>query len=305
VIGLVIKSTGSWYKILCENELYDGRLRGIFRSHDLKSTNPIAVGDWVEFEIEEGKTVNINEIHPRKNSITRRSTRSSAQSHIIAANLDQAVLVITLKDPRTSLGFIDRFLVLTESFRIPTVLLFNKIDTYSAKQKAILAEYKSIYEAIGYPCFEISLKDKTGVDVLKPLFEQKVTLIAGHSGVGKSTLLNYLNPDFHLKTNTISKFSGKGTHTTTFVEMYPMGEDTYVIDSPGIKELGIVDMEPEEISHYFVEMRDYLNKCKFHNCTHIHEPNCSVKEAADKEIIHPMRYYNYLSIMQGDDFKEN
>lgn len=302
--GIVLRSTGSWYKIQAGDKVVDGRLRGKMRTLDLKTTNPIAVGDHVEFEEEEDGTVSIHEVLQRKNYIIRKSTRAHAQAHILAANIDQAALVVTLKEPRTSLGFIDRFLVLTESFRIPAILIFNKVDTYSPKQIELLEAYEEVYKDLNYPCYRVSAIDPTYKATIEGLFQNKTTLIAGHSGAGKSTMINLLNPDLDIKTAGISNFSKKGKHTTTFVEMHELAKDTFVIDSPGIKELGLYDIQKQEISHYFIEMRAYLNKCKFNNCTHDHEPGCAVAEAVEKEEIHPSRYYNYLSILNGEDFKD-
>ncbi len=302
--GIVLRSTGSWYKIQSGDKVLDGRLRGKMRTLDLKTTNPIAVGDHVAFTEEEDGTVSINEVLKRKNYIIRKSTRSHAQAHVLAANLDQAALIVTLREPRTSLGFIDRFLVLTESFRIPAILVFNKVDTYSPKQLELLEAYEEVYKNINYPCYRVSAVDPAYKATIEELFINKTTLLAGHSGAGKSTMINLLNPDLDIKTAGISNFSKKGKHTTTYVEMHQLAKDAFVIDSPGIKELGLYDIQKPEISHYFVEMRDYLNKCKFNNCTHDHEPGCAVAAAAESEEISPSRYYNYLSILNGEDFKD-
>lgn len=304
--GLVIRSTGSWYEIKCEDEIYQGRLRGVFRKYDLKVTNPIAVGDRVAFEEEKDKgenTVVINDILDRKNYFIRKSTRKTAHAHVLAANIDQAIILVTIKKPRTSRGFIDRFLVTTESFRIPTVIVFNKADLLKEQDWEYLEELISIYAPLGYTCAVTSAISNEGVDDFKSLLDGKISLLAGHSGAGKSTLVNHAVPGLEISTSEISKFSNKGKHTTTFAEMHDIGNNSAIIDSPGIKEIGLWGMTKDEVSHYFPEMRKYLGECQFNDCTHVHEPGCKVLSALEEGLIHPWRYENYLSILEDDDFR--
>lgn len=301
--GLVIKSTGSWYQVLAEDgKNYDCRIKGKFRIKGIQTTNPVAVGDRVTFELEpNAETGVIDFLHDRKNYIIRKSINLSKQAQIIAANLDQAFLIVTLASPRTSLGFIDRFLVTSEAYGIPTSLIFNKLDLYNETGQAILADYKAIYENLGYPCYEVSALKGTNIEQIKGLLQNKTTLFSGHSGVGKSSLINALLPGFELKTGEISDWSDKGQHTTTFAEMHTLPFGGYLIDTPGIRELGIVDIKPEELSHYFVEMRDRLNQCKFNNCRHINEPGCAVIKAVEQGEIEASRYDSYQSIYFGND----
>lgn len=302
--GLVTKSTGSWYQVLGEDgNRYECRIKGKFRTKDIKTTNPIAVGDHVLFELEpeeEGVGV-ITELAPRKNYIIRRSVNLSKQTQIIGANLDQALLVITLASPPTSLGFIDRFLVTAEAYGIPALLVFNKLDLFSEEGLEILQEYKTIYTSIGYPCFEVSALEGTNIVLLKEVLKDRTTLVSGHSGVGKSTLINALIPDINLKTADISAWSDKGKHTTTFAEMLELPFCGKLIDTPGIRELGVVDIEQQELSHFFPEMRNLLNQCKYHNCRHINEPGCVVQEAVEEGEIEQSRYDSYLSIYHKQD----
>ncbi|EON75757.1 Ribosome small subunit-stimulated GTPase EngC [Lunatimonas lonarensis] len=302
--GRVMKSTGSWYILQSDQGIVNARLRGKFKQEDLKLTNPVSVGDWVEWDFEDQQeTAVITEIQPRENYIIRKSTRKQQFSHILASNIDQAFLVITIKDPRTSLGFIDRFLVSTESFRTPAFLLVNKIDTLGKpKDLEYLGLIREIYEPLGYPVLEISaLSQEHLANELSPLLSGKTTLLAGHSGVGKSTLLNRLIPDANQATRSVSKFTSKGVHTTTFAEMFPFEKSGYLIDTPGIKEFGILDIEDQELSHYYVELRKYLGRCKYHNCKHVNEPGCEVLQALDRGEIHPYRYENYLNILFEED----
>lgn len=302
--GRVIKSTGSWYVIKSESGLIQARLRGKFKQEDLKLTNPLAVGDWVEFDFEDQQdTAVISEILPRENYIIRKSTRKQQFSHILASNIDQAYLVITVRDPRTSLGFIDRFLVSTESFRIPTSLLVNKMDVLERKKdQQYLALIRDIYEPLGYPVLELSaLCQENLLEVLGPRLAGKTTLMAGHSGVGKSTLINRLIPGANQATREISKFTSKGVHTTTFAEMFELENGGYLIDTPGIKEFGILDIEEHELSHYFIDLRAYLGQCRYHNCKHVNEPGCKVLEALETGKINPFRYENYLNILYEED----
>lgn len=302
--GRVIKSTGSWYVVQTEKGAKNARLRGKFKQEDLKLSNPIAVGDWVILENEEDlESTIIKDILRRENYIIRKSTRKAHHSHIIASNIDQAFLIVTLKNPRTSLGFIDRFLVSTESFRIPASIIVNKMDMdFKDKELEHLQDIREIYEPLGYPVFEISaLNDDDLKEQFKPLLEGKTTLLSGHSGVGKSTLLNKLAPEANQTTKEISKFSAKGVHTTTFAEMFTVGLDSYLIDTPGIKEFGILDIDDFELSHYFVEMRHYLGQCRYNNCQHVNEPGCVVLEKLEEGYIHPYRYDSYINILTEED----
>ena len=302
--GQVIRSTGSWYDIIDENKkLWKGRLRGKLKLNNYKLTNPIAVGDYVQFEPEnpEEGTVRIVNIYERDNYIVRQSTRKKWHGHIIAANIDHAVVMATLTLPRTSLGFIDRFLVAAESSGVPATILFNKADLLAQPGLDFLKKLQDLYTGIGYGTMLISALHDTGLDELKDLLRGKKTLIAGHSGVGKSTLLNALAPTIQQRTAEVSTFANKGVHTTTFAEMFEIEPDTYLIDTPGIKELGIIGLEENEIGFYFPEMKELLGQCKFHNCTHTHEPDCKVIEAVEEDRISASRYHSYLSILEGTD----
>lgn len=302
--GRVIKSTGSWYAVKTEDRIISARLKGKFKQEDLKLTNPIAVGDWVEIEKESGQdTAVIQDILPRDNYVIRKSTRKQHFSHIIASNLDQAILVITMKKPRTSLGFIDRFLVSVESYGIPALLVVNKMDQLEGEDEAEwLRDIHEIYEPLGYPVLEVSaLKDQDIRDKFLPHIRGKSSLISGHSGVGKSTLLNALIPGAGQNTKEISGYSAKGVHTTTFAELFFLPEGGDLIDTPGIKEFGILDVEDFELSHYFPEMRQYLGQCKYNNCTHVNEPGCVVLQKLDEGYIHPYRYQSYLNILHEED----
>ncbi|RRA97615.1 ribosome small subunit-dependent GTPase A [Larkinella rosea] len=302
--GLIIRSTGSWYEVRNDDgHIYRARLKGKFKIQGLKVTNPIAVGDRVQFELEDEleNTVVITDIEPRENYIIRKSVHKTGHGHILAANLDQAVLIVTLAFPRTSLGFIDRFLVTSESFRIPTTLVFNKADILKDEALDYQREIIDLYESIGYNCLETSATEGANVDVFRNLLDHKISLLAGHSGVGKSSLVNAVAPDLQLRTSEVSTFANKGVHTTTFAEMFEIAPDTYIIDTPGIKELGLADMAKEEISHYFPEMRDRLNQCRFHNCLHINEPGCAIKDAVGNEEIAESRYWSYIGMVSGED----
>ena len=281
-----------------DGKVHKSRLRGVFKNDNLKVTNPIAVGDEVNLEAEEtGGGYIIDNIYTRKNLFVRKSSRKTGHDHIIASNIDQAILFATLKSPRTSLGFIDRFLVCAESYRIPAIIIFNKADLYSPTAFKKFEHYKEYYSSIGYPCYLTSVVDGTGLEEVKDLLMNKVSLIAGHSGAGKSTIINHFNPDLNLRTSEISKHSKKGTHTTTHAEMFEVFNQSYVIDSPGIKEVGITGLAKEELRHQFPEMREYLNQCRFDDCLHIEEPSCKVMEALEDESIADWRYLSYLSIM--------
>ncbi|MFN3999572.1 ribosome small subunit-dependent GTPase A [Algoriphagus sp.] len=302
--GRVIKSTGSWYIVQVDDKVISARLKGKFKQDELKLTNPIAVGDWVVLEREENQeTAVISEILPRENYVIRKSTRKQHFSHIIASNLDQAILVITMKKPRTSLGFIDRFLVSTESFRIPAVLVVNKMDQLEGDdEEEWLQDIHEIYEPLGYVVLEVSALKEAGLkEKFLPLIQGKSSLISGHSGVGKSTLLNAIVPEAKQDTKEISGFSAKGVHTTTFAELFTIPEGGDLIDTPGIKEFGILDVEDNELSHYFPEMRKYLGQCKYNNCTHINEPGCVVLKKLEEGYIHPYRYQSYVNILHEED----
>jgi len=302
--GRVIKSTGSWYIVQVGDKEISARLKGKFKQDELKLTNPIAVGDWVEMEEEAGQaSAVISQILPRENYVIRKSTRKQHFSHIIASNLDQAILVITMKKPRTSLGFIDRFLVSTESFRIPAILVVNKMDQLEGEDEdEWLQDVHDIYEPLGYTVLEVSALTEQGLtEKFLPLIQGKSSLIAGHSGVGKSTLLNALIPEARQETKEVSGYSAKGVHTTTFAELFALPEGGDLIDTPGIKEFGILDVEDNELSHYFPEMRKYLGQCKYNNCTHVNEPGCVVLQKLEKGFIHPYRYQSYVNILHEED----
>jgi ribosome biogenesis GTPase len=301
--GLITKSTGSWYQVKTKDgQRFDCRIKGIFRTKGITTTNPIAVGDVVDFEMEpEQGTGVITKLHPRRNYIIRKSINLSKQAQIIAANLDQALLIVTLASPRTSLGFIDRFLVTAEAYDIPAALAFNKLDLFSNEGLEILADYKAIYENIGYPCYEVSALRQTNIEQIAEIIKGKVTLFSGHSGVGKSSLINALLPDLKLRTTEISEWHDKGMHTTTFAEMFELPQGGYIIDTPGIRELGVIDIEKNELSHFFPEMRALMNQCRFNSCRHINEPGCAVIKAVEEGQIELSRYESYLSIYHGND----
>ena len=296
----VYKSTGSWYVVQNEEGVVlNARILGKFKIDGLTSTNPIAVGDVVTIEEEnelEG-SVTITEIEDRKNYITRTSPANKHKHHIIASNIDQSLLFATLKDPKTSQGFIDRFLITSEAYQIPSILVFNKSDLYKEKELEKFAEVKSIYEAIGYKVMGMSIEKNTGVEEVKNLLKNKSTLLSGHSGVGKSSFINIIFPELQLKTQDVSGWSGKGLHTTTFAEMFNLPFGGRIIDTPGIRELGLVDIPKQELSHYFPEMRALINDCQFNNCMHINEPGCAVKEAVKADVIHIDRYISYCNIL--------
>ena len=303
----VYKSTGSWYTVKDETgKFWDARMKGVMKIDDITSTNPVAVGDIVEMEpqADTDNSAMINEILDRHNYINRQSPRNKYQHHIVAANLDQSMLVATLKEPKTSQGFIDRFLVASEMYHVSPFIVFNKSDLYKAKEMAKYEQWKAMYEAVGYKVFLISVEKKEGVEEVLELLKNKTTLISGHSGVGKSSFLNVVFPGINLKTQDISGWSGKGQHTTTFAEMYDLPPNSYreggrIIDTPGMREFGLVDIEKQEVSHYFPEMRDRLNNCQFNNCLHFNEPGCAIKEAVNAGEIHEDRYVSYLGIMES------
>lgn len=300
--GLIVKSTGSWYEVETESKArINARLKGKFRIKGLRSTNPVAVGDFVHYTME-GEEGVIHGIEDRKNYIIRKSINLSKQVQIIAANVDQLFLVVTLNNPITTLGFVDRFLVSAEAYRIPTVIVYNKIDLYqSDKDKATLAEWQEIYHLAGYEQIEVSAENKIGIDQLRSLMKGKTSIFSGHSGVGKSTLVNTLDDSFQLRTNTISEYHKSGKHTTTFAELFELPFGGKIIDTPGIKGFGTVELENEVLSHYFPEMRSRMSDCKFNNCVHINEPKCAIKQAVEEGEIALTRYENYLSIYEDDE----
>jgi ribosome biogenesis GTPase / thiamine phosphate phosphatase len=302
--GIIFRSTGSWYETQDEDgEQYSCRLKGKFKIQGLKVTNPLAVGDHVVFMVEDEteKVGIIFEILPRKNYIIRKSVHKTAHGHILASNLDQLILIVTLASPKTSLGFIDRLLVTAETFRIPVLLVFNKFDLLDAEEKAYQDDLIELYVSLGYDYVITSAEKKKGIKEFLKKIKNKVSLVAGHSGVGKSSLINILDPDLDLVTNEISTFSKKGIHTTTFAEMFEIADNTYIIDSPGINELGLMDINNDELSHYFPEFRDLMSQCKFHNCKHINEPKCAVKDALDNGLIAVSRYLSYISMFENED----
>ena len=303
--GLVYKSTGTFYTVKTnDNQFFECRIKGKFRMKGIKSTNPIAVGDIVDYELDETSdaiTGTIHNIHERKNYIVRKSVNLSHQMHIIASNVDQVFLLITINNPPTTTNFIDRFLVTAEAYGIEAILLFNKIDTFDEEMLNEQLYMQHIYQEIGYKCLRVSSTVGTGVEKLKELMIDKVSMFSGHSGVGKSTLVNAMEPSLHLKTKNISEQSMQGQHTTTFAEMYDLSFKAKIIDTPGIKGFGIVDMEKEEISGYFPEFFKLKDQCKFNNCLHKEEPHCAIKEALGKDEISWSRYNSYLKILEGDD----
>lgn len=300
--GLVIKNTGSWYVVKTDDgALVECKIKGNFRLKGIRSTNPIAVGDRVCIVPNAEGTAFITEIEDRKNYIIRRASNLSKQSHIIAANVDACMLVVTVNYPETSTTFIDRFLASAEAYLVPVNLVFNKVDLYSEDELRYLDGLVNLYTHIGYPCYRISAANGEGVDALKEDLQGKITLFSGHSGVGKSTLINYLLPDQQLKTGEISSVHNKGMHTTTFSEMYPLGENGYIIDTPGIKGFGTFDMKDEEVGHYFKEIFEFSARCKYGNCTHRHEPGCAVREAVENHYISQSRYNSYLNILEDKE----
>ncbi|WP_302332214.1 ribosome small subunit-dependent GTPase A [Prevotella sp.] len=300
--GLVIKNTGSWYSVKTdEGRTVECKIKGNFRLKGIRSTNPVAVGDHVEIICNQEGTAFITDIEDRRNYIIRKSPNLSKQSHIIAANVDQAFLVVTVNYPETSTTFIDRFLASAEAYRVPVSLVFNKSDLLSDDELKYQKMMVTLYETIGYSCFEVSALDSNTLDCLKPLLKDKVTLFSGNSGVGKSTLLNHIIPGLNLRTAQISEAHNTGMHTTTFSEMLPLSYGGWVIDTPGIKGFGTFDMEPEEICGYFKEIFKFSKGCRFNNCTHTHEPGCAVRKAVEEHYISESRYNSYLSMLKDKE----
>lgn len=301
--GLVIKNTGSLYVVRTkEGTDYECKIKGKFRIQNIRTTNPIAVGDEVIFTKPDSEPIAyITEIKERRNYIIRRSSNLSKETHILAANLDQAFLFITINYPETNLVFIDRFLTTAEAYHIPVILVFNKIDCYNEEETEYLDNVIHLYETIGYKCYKISAKNNIGLDPLIEALKDKKTLLSGNSGVGKSTFIQAVNPNFKVKTGEISMVHNKGMHTTTFSEMYILDNGGYLIDTPGIKGFGIIDISKEELSHYFPEIFKFSKDCKFNNCTHIHEPGCAVKTAVENQEISQSRYFSYINILEDTD----
>lgn len=298
----VYKSTGSWYVVKSnDGETFKARIKGKFKIDNITSTNPIAVGDQVEIEMEnEGEaSVVINKIIDRKNYITRQSPHNKHQHHIVASNLDQSLLFATLKDPKTSQGFIDRFLITCEAYHIPAIIVFNKADLHRQKEEKKFEELKTIYEGIGYRVMTMSIEKNIGIEDVKDLLKDKVTLLSGHSGVGKSSFINVVFPELKLKTQDVSGWSGKGLHTTTFAEMFDLPMGGKVIDTPGLREFALMDISKNELSHYFPEMKALMEECQFNNCMHVNEPDCAVKEAVNAGGVATDRYVSYLTILES------
>jgi ribosome biogenesis GTPase len=302
----VYKSTGSWYTVRDETGKFrNARIKGIFKIDEITSTNPVSVGDEVEIDLESESenTAIITDILPRRNYINRQSPRGKHQHHIVAANLDQSMLVATLREPRTSQGFIDRFLVASEMYHVSSFIVFNKSDLYKKKEHEKFAELKDMYEHIGYKVILASMVEKTGLEEIRETLAGKTTLISGHSGVGKSSLLNAILPGIEIRTQDVSGWSGKGMHTTTFAEMYDLPHGARIIDTPGMREFGLVDISKQELSHYYPEMRDRLHDCQFNNCMHINEPGCAIKDAVGNGEIHENRYVSYVNILDSIEEK--
>jgi ribosome biogenesis GTPase / thiamine phosphate phosphatase len=300
--ALVYKSTGSWYTVKDETgKIHNARIKGIFKIDGITSTNPVSVGDNVEIELENEieNTATIIDILPRRNYVNRQSPRHKYQHHIIAANIDQSVLFATLREPKTSQGFIDRFLVACEMYHVPASVVFNKADIYRKKEEQQYEEWKEMYESIGYRVFLISVEKNTGMEELIELLKNKISLLSGHSGVGKSSFINIVCPQLELKTQDVSGWSGKGMHTTTFAEMFDLSFGGKIIDTPGMREFGLVDLSKQELSHYFPEMRQRINDCQFNNCLHINEPGCAIKKALENQNINIDRYISYCNILDS------
>jgi len=307
VKGIVTRSTGSWHTVSDdEGNSLPCKLKGNFRIKGIRTTNPLAVGDRVEVEVSGDKTVGIiTRVLDRQNYIIRKATKLSKESHIIAANIDQLIIVATLAFPRTSTGFIDRVLVTAEAYHIPAAIVFNKMDLHAGELLEWLEETEQIYLDAGYRCLRVSAKNGEGIENFKVLLKDKISLITGHSGVGKSSLINLIQPGLRLKTMEISSYHLKGQHATTFAEMHPLSFGGFIIDTPGIKEFGLTDFDKNEVAERFPEMRALMHQCRYSNCTHSHEPGCEVIKAVEEGRIHQSRYYNYLSIFNGNDWNED
>jgi len=306
--GIVYRSTGSWYTVHSEGIFYDCRIKGKLRLKGIKSTNPVAVGDHVLFEVDRLATApegNITQIEERKNYIVRKSVNLSKQTHIIASNIDQVFLIITLNNPHTFPAFVDRFLVTAEAYQISAILLFNKIDSYEDFELKEVKEFQKIYQDIGYSTYSISATNGIEIETVKSIMQDKVSMFSGHSGVGKSTLVNAISPDLNIKTAAISKQHQQGMHTTTYAEMFALTKGIKIIDTPGIKGFGVVDMKPEEIGNYFPEFYKRKNKCKFHNCLHHNEPKCAIIGAVEAGKISSSRYASYLQMLEDDTLYRN
>jgi ribosome biogenesis GTPase len=303
--GLVIKSTGSRYRVLYhDGEVIDCSIKGKFRVKGIRTTNPVAVGDNILFEFEENRNSGIiTEVLGRRNYILRKSSNLSKESQIIAANIDQAFLMISIILPETPAEFIDRFLITAEAYRIPASILINKTDIYSSEEKNKMEHLSFLYNKIGYKCFRLSVVNNTGIDPVKEQMKDRVSLLAGNSGVGKSSLLNLLNPSLNLKTENVSEYHRQGKHITTFPEMHKMPFGGFVIDSPGIRGFGVVDMERNEIYHFFPEIFRMSKKCRFYNCLHLDEPGCAVRNAVEEGLIDPLRYRSYINILEDENRK--
>jgi ribosome biogenesis GTPase / thiamine phosphate phosphatase len=303
----IYKSTGSWYVTKTpEGKLWNARIKGVFKIDDITSTNPIAVGDEVEMEMENEleHTATITKIFDRRNYINRQSPSHKMQHHIVASNLDQSLLFGTLKEPKTSQGFIDRFLVTCEAFHVPAIIVINKTDLFKKKESEKLAAWKAMYEAVGYKIVPVSVKENKGLEEVKELLKDKVTLLTGHSGVGKSSFINAVFPQLTLRTQEVSGWSGKGLHTTTFAEMFDLPDGGKIIDTPGLREFGLINISKQELSHYFPEMRNLLHTCHFNNCLHINEPGCGIKKAVEDGLIHQDRFFSYYSILESIEDKK-
>lgn len=308
--GIVIKSTGSWYTVRNEeNILFDCRIKGKLRTKGIRTTNPVAVGDHVSFEVLDERSESDNamgtiiSVNDRRNYIIRKAINLSKESQILAANIDQAILVVTIKQPQTTTTFIDRFLAATEAYAIPAIIVFNKIDTYNEKEMERINELFGIYYEIGYTCIATSCETRQGIDLLVQAMQGKISVIAGHSGVGKSSLVNKIDSSLHLKTGEISLANNQGKHTTTNSEMFDLNFGGSIIDTPGIRGFGMIDMEKDDLSHFFKDIFKTGSNCKFYNCTHTHEPGCAVRKAVEEGEIAISRYESYLNVLEGDDGK--
>jgi len=304
--ALVYKSTGSWYVVKNDQgKIFKARIKGVLKIDGITSTNPVAVGDVVEIteEFDADDTAMITSIHNRFNYVARQSPANKNQHHIIASNLDQSMLICTLKDPKTSQGFIDRFLVSCEAYHVPAILVFNKSDLYKQKELDTYNEWNQIYETIGYKVLLASVQQKQGMEEVRTLLHNKTTLLSGHSGVGKSTIINHVFPEFSLRTKAVSGWSGKGMHTTTFAEMFDLQGGGKIIDTPGLREFGLANISKQELAHYYPEMRALMNDCQYNDCMHISEPGCAIKAAVGNGAIHSDRYYSYLNILDSIEKK--